>query len=1500
LDFDYITGMTTENMSVTIDGAKILFAGKPYFESGHFTATYTAPTTKNITVLWGGKNPTGGGNGDFALDNLSFVPASPNASTAFTNGPTANPDTLSYTGGALDALGSNDTITATSSSLQATLAAGGMIDGGAGADTLKLAAGTVLNLDALDRTQTVRPIQEVEILQMQGTSSLTLSANNVLSLGGSNATTMAGYTFSTTTGGTASASSTGKVQMVITGTASDALVLSPLSQDGVTTNGILGNTGLGGQWDDMGTTVIGGVTYKVYNHSTTQAQVLTTVNPTVLSNAIAFSSMTKDSGVTSSSTINNNWITNDTSAGRLISGTVATPLASGDVVKVYANGTLIGNATVNAAGTAWEITDTNGYNASWVYSANIVSASGTSTTAYQPVNVDLSEAAPVITGVFDNVSTTTIANNGTTNNTLSTVKGTGVAGDTVYLYDNNYTTLVGTAVVDGSGNWSVTSLTGVLSGSNTFAAKQVDAQGNQSVLSNQWTVTVPGTNLFSNGDFSAGNTGFTTDAGYQATNVNGSSSQKYMIDTKPANSTATPLALTTSSTTNFSLANGSGNWYDKTVVSLNPEFDAQRNDAVASTFLSLASGNYMYGSLDGLGSSTAPATVWSNTMSVVAGTKYLLSFDYWSGWFKDVSTAPAASRTALDVVIDGQVIMSTIRWSAGQVFVEYTPTTTKTISVALETYSDGPSADFRLDNLKFAQAAPANTLTTAGPTANPDTLSYTGGALDALGSNDTITATSTSLQTTLAAGGMINGGAGVDTFKLVAGTTLDLTALNDIQTVKPIEQIEVFELLGSSSLVMSANDVLSLGGANASTMAAYSFASTTQTATDSGVQATGSTSSTGKVQFVVNGTSTDNFWLDALNTDGVTTNGVVGNTGLSGQWDYKGTANLTVGGVTQLYKVYNHSTTQAQVLVDADINASTDDNLVSITSVKASGTTTKVITETFDNLPYTNREMDSFTTNNGLTFKQDFNAPSFTIGADGTGVNGVGRALIMNNVNVPANVNQWSVTTPTGVSSATANYWDLSTVAGGSSLFFNAPTNAEDLATIVNMTVGGTAAAPLSVTSTTTSTIRNEIAFAGMPADKYFLDNLQVRVDGIAETADLASGGVTRFTTGTVNGTLATPLLAGQYVQVFSNGVSLGNATVSGTSWTISDTIASGGESYTAKVMNANGSQVTASNSYAINQAASSTPKLTITDDTASAVGTGVSVNFTFQFDQAVTGFTDIDVVVTNGGVKGPLIQLDAKTWVMSINTPNSGAGNMTVSVADGSFTATTGGASGSGSSATQAYDVDLTRYYFNGWGVGGATVGSTAAPLTTGPADDVIYAVGQSTNGAESIDLGAGNDYLEIWASNVSKLALATGNASFDGGAGDRLNMFSQGVTFDLTNVNTAANLKNFESIDITGNGNNIVKLNLNTVLNMSDIADNPATTANEGSMLVINGNAGDTVQLVGGINWTTVTTGVSGATLAATYGAGYAFAAADTYREMSYNGTTLFIDEAMTRTDM
>jgi hypothetical protein len=100
-----------------------------------------------------------------------------------------------------------------------------------------------------------------------------------------------------------------------------------------------------------------------------------------------------------------------------------------------------------------------------------------------------------------------VANNGTTTKTLSSVSGTGAPGDTIYLYDNTSTNLVGTTTVSGSGTWSVNNLAGTYTGSNTFSAKQVDALGNQSVLSNLWTVTAQGPGMV-NGNMESGNTGY--------------------------------------------------------------------------------------------------------------------------------------------------------------------------------------------------------------------------------------------------------------------------------------------------------------------------------------------------------------------------------------------------------------------------------------------------------------------------------------------------------------------------------------------------------------------------------------------------------------------------------------------------------------------------------------------------------------------------------------------------------------------------------------------------------------------------------------------------------------------------------------------------------------------------------------------------------------------------------------------------------------------------------
>ena len=63
------------------------------------------------------------------------------------------------------------------------------------------------------------------------------------------------------------------------------------------------------------------------------------------------------------------------------------------------------------------------------------------------------------------------------------------AGATVTLFDTNGTTVLGTAIADGSGNWSITSST-LTGGSHTLTAKQTDIAGNTSAASAGLSVTI--------------------------------------------------------------------------------------------------------------------------------------------------------------------------------------------------------------------------------------------------------------------------------------------------------------------------------------------------------------------------------------------------------------------------------------------------------------------------------------------------------------------------------------------------------------------------------------------------------------------------------------------------------------------------------------------------------------------------------------------------------------------------------------------------------------------------------------------------------------------------------------------------------------------------------------------------------------------------------------------------------------------------------------------------
>ena len=134
-----------------------------------------------------------------------------------------------------------------------------------------------------------------------------------------------------------------------------------------------------------------------------------------------------------------------------------------------------------------------------------------------------------------------------------------------------------------------------------------------------------------------------------------------------------------------------------------------------------------------------------------------------------------------------------------------------------------------------------------------------------------------------------------------------------------------------------------------------------------------------------------------------------------------------------------------------------------------------------------------------------------------------------------------------------------------------------------------------------------------------------------------------------------------------------------------------------------------------------------------------------------------------------------------------------------------------------------------------GAAFGASGTPVTTtgtAAAEIFIGGVGNDTltggGGADVFHAGAGHDVIAV-ADTSFKLA--------DGGTGtDVLRLMGSGLTLDLTLL-ANNKISGIERIDLTGTGNNSLKLNLSDVLDLSDSTN----------QVFVNGNAGDAVTIVG-----------------------------------------------------
>ena len=264
-----------------------------------------------------------------------------------------------------------------------------------------------------------------------------------------------------------------------TGVAGDTIDL----YDGMTLVGtaVVANNGT---WSVTASTLSEGV------HSLTTTQTDTAGNISAASTTLSLTIDTTAPAATSALTL-----TAESDSGTVGDNTtnVTTPTITGtgiagSTVKLYDGNTLVGSTTVAINGT-WAVASSA--LAPGVHSLTTTQSdpAGNVSIASAALSLTINTTGPAAASVptLSPGSDSGVAGDDLTNVTTPTLTGTGIAGDTVKLYDGN--TLVGMAVVAVNGTWSVTAST-LGDGAHSLTTTQTDTVDNVSAVSAAVVVTI--------------------------------------------------------------------------------------------------------------------------------------------------------------------------------------------------------------------------------------------------------------------------------------------------------------------------------------------------------------------------------------------------------------------------------------------------------------------------------------------------------------------------------------------------------------------------------------------------------------------------------------------------------------------------------------------------------------------------------------------------------------------------------------------------------------------------------------------------------------------------------------------------------------------------------------------------------------------------------------------------------------------------------------------------
>ncbi|MDN8552380.1 Ig-like domain-containing protein [Citrobacter werkmanii] len=185
-------------------------------------------------------------------------------------------------------------------------------------------------------------------------------------------------------------------------------------------------------------------------------------------------------------TVANKQFTNDNTP--TLQGT-GTP---GSTIHIYVDGKETGTAVVGSNG-KWSFAIAtplaDGEHSFTAIATNLKGSSGESTQFTLNIDTHTPEA-PVLEALTDKTGYITglLINNAHTDEAKPTLSGKGEAGNTITIREGNI--ILGTTVVDASGQWSFTPTTALSDGAHTFTIQQTDKAGNVSEITTTPTIIV--------------------------------------------------------------------------------------------------------------------------------------------------------------------------------------------------------------------------------------------------------------------------------------------------------------------------------------------------------------------------------------------------------------------------------------------------------------------------------------------------------------------------------------------------------------------------------------------------------------------------------------------------------------------------------------------------------------------------------------------------------------------------------------------------------------------------------------------------------------------------------------------------------------------------------------------------------------------------------------------------------------------------------------------------